>query len=106
MQDNGGTANGGVDLDPTPNTITINVTPVNDAPTVANAIADQNATQGSAFSFQFAANTFNDVDVGDTLTYTATLSNECAAAGLAVVQRGRRGRSRARRGLATLAPSR
>ena len=73
VQDNGGTANGGVDLDPTPNTITINVTPVNDAPTVANAIADQNATQGSAFSFQFALNTFNDVDVGDTLTYTATL---------------------------------
>ena len=76
VQDNGGTANGGVDLDPTPNTITINVTPVNDAPTVANAIADQNATQGSAYLFQFAANTFNDVDVGDTLTYTATLSND------------------------------
>ena len=32
VQDNGGTANGGVDLDPTPNTLTINVTPVNDAP--------------------------------------------------------------------------
>src|SRR5262249_13743591 len=32
VQDDGGTANGGVDLDPTPNTITINVTSVNDAP--------------------------------------------------------------------------
>ena len=32
VQDNGGTANGGVDLDPTPNAITVNVTPVNDAP--------------------------------------------------------------------------
>ena len=32
VQDNGGTANGGVDLDPTPNTITVNVTSVNDAP--------------------------------------------------------------------------
>ncbi len=32
MQDDGGTANGGVDLDQTPNTITIDVTPVNDAP--------------------------------------------------------------------------
>ena len=32
VQDNGGTANGGVDLDPTPNTMTVNVTPVNDAP--------------------------------------------------------------------------
>ena len=76
MQDTGGgTANGGVDLDQTPNTITVDVTAVNDAPVVAHAIADQNATQGSAFSFQFAANTFSDVD-GDPLTYTATLSND------------------------------
>jgi hypothetical protein len=34
VQDDGGTANGGADLDPTPNTLTINVTPVNDAPVV------------------------------------------------------------------------
>ena len=46
----------------------------NDAPTVANPIADQTATEDSAFSFQFAANTFNDVDAGDTLTYSATLA--------------------------------
>jgi hypothetical protein len=32
VQDSGGTANGGLDLDPTPNTITINITPVNDPP--------------------------------------------------------------------------
>ena len=32
VQDDGGTASGGVDLDQTPNTITIDVTPVNDAP--------------------------------------------------------------------------
>ena len=32
MKDNGGTAGGGVDLDQTPNTLTVNVTPVNDAP--------------------------------------------------------------------------
>ena len=32
VQDDGGTLNGGVDLDPTANTITIDVTPVNDAP--------------------------------------------------------------------------
>ncbi len=32
VQDDGGTAQGGIDLDPTPNTITFNVTPVNDAP--------------------------------------------------------------------------
>src|SRR5439155_151256 len=32
VQDNGGTANGGVDLDPTPRLLTVNVTAVNDAP--------------------------------------------------------------------------
>ena len=36
VQDSGGTANGGVDLDPTPNTITIDVTAVNDAPVAAD----------------------------------------------------------------------
>jgi hypothetical protein len=36
VQDDGGTANGGVDLDPTPKTMTINVTPVNDAPTLSD----------------------------------------------------------------------
>ncbi|MDJ0864882.1 MAG: DUF4347 domain-containing protein [Myxococcota bacterium] len=37
VRDDGGTANGGVDLDPTPNTITIDVTTVNDAPVLAPA---------------------------------------------------------------------
>ena len=41
----------------------------NAAPTVANQIADQTATVGTAFSFPFPATTFNDAD-GDTLTYT------------------------------------
>ncbi len=48
------------------------VTNTNDTPTVANPIADQSATEDNAFSFQFAANTFNDVDVGESLTYTAS----------------------------------
>jgi methionine-rich copper-binding protein CopC len=34
VQDNGGTANGGVDTDPSARTLTIDVTPVNDAPVV------------------------------------------------------------------------
>ena len=58
-------------------TMTISVTPVNDAPTVANAIADQSATVDTAFSFQFAANAFDDVD-DSTLTYTATKSDDSA----------------------------
>ncbi len=45
---------------------------VNDAPTLANAIADQSATQGQPFSFTVPANTFADAD-GETLSYTAAL---------------------------------
>ncbi len=50
----------------------------NNFPTVANAIPDQSATAGSAFSYQFPANTFNDADSGDTLTYTATQADDSA----------------------------
>ncbi|NMY52971.1 putative Ig domain-containing protein [Pseudomonas sp. WS 5011] len=53
--------------------VTVNVTPVNDLPTVANAIPNQNATEDAAYNFQFATNTFNDVDAG-ALTYTAQLT--------------------------------
>ena len=48
----------------------------NNAPTVANAIPDQTATEGEAFSYQFPANTFNDVDTSDTLIYTATKGDD------------------------------
>ncbi|GAP95481.1 Ig-like domain-containing protein [Leptolyngbya sp. NIES-2104] len=74
VQDDGGTANGGVDLDASPNTFTFNVTPVNDAPIVANAIPGQTGTEDTAVSFTVPANTFSDVD-GDTLTLTATAIN-------------------------------
>ena len=40
--------------------------------TVANAIPNQNATEDTLFSYQFASNTF--ADVGDTLTYSAQLN--------------------------------
>jgi methionine-rich copper-binding protein CopC len=55
-------------------TLTFNATAVNDAPTLANAIADQAATEGSAFSLS-VANAFTDVDTGDVLTLSATLSD-------------------------------
>ena len=48
---------------------------VNNPPTVANLIADQNAKQGIAFNFQIPTNTFTDIDSGDVLTYSATLEN-------------------------------
>ena len=54
-------------------TSTLTVANVNDAPTVANPIADQAATQDAAFSFTLPAGTFADVDAGDTLSYSATL---------------------------------
>jgi parallel beta-helix repeat protein len=57
---------------------TLNVANVNDAPTVANAILNQTATTNTPFNFQLAANTFNDVDAGDSLTYTATRSDGSA----------------------------
>lgn len=47
----------------------------NHAPTVDHFIPDQYATESAVFSFTFASNTFSDIDVGDTLVYTATLSN-------------------------------
>ena len=49
----------------------------NNAPTVANMIPDQPATVGTAFSYPFPANTFNDAD-GDGLTYTATKPDDTA----------------------------
>ena len=52
-RDNGGTANGGVDLDPTPNTMTVNVTPVNDAPSGA----DNTVTTLEDTAYTFAAAT-------------------------------------------------
>jgi hypothetical protein len=57
---------------------TLTVTNTNDAPTVANLIADRTATEDLPFSFQFAANTFSDADVGDTLTYSAQLADGSA----------------------------
>jgi large repetitive protein len=70
--DLGSTGTGGTLTDT--DTINITINSVNDAPTIANAIPNQNATEDSAFSFQFAANTFSDIDVGDTLTYSAQLA--------------------------------
>lgn len=52
----------------------LNLAPVNDAPTLANPLTDQNASQDSSFSFSVPADTFVDVD-GDTLDYSASLAS-------------------------------
>ncbi|PPC74205.1 Ig family protein, partial [Pokkaliibacter plantistimulans] len=56
---------------------TLTVANVNDAPT-AGVISAQSATEDSAFSFTVPAGTFSDVDVSDSLTYTATLADGSA----------------------------
>ncbi|MCQ4240269.1 Ig-like domain-containing protein [Stutzerimonas stutzeri] len=71
INDGGNTGNGGTLTDS--KTATLQVTAINDAPTVANPIADQSATEDQPLNFQFAANTFADVE-GDTLTYSAQLA--------------------------------
>jgi Ca2+-binding RTX toxin-like protein len=62
-------------------TFNIAVANTNDAPVVANAIADQNASEANAFNFVVPANAFADADVGDTLTYTATLADNSVLPG-------------------------
>ncbi|MBV6486588.1 MAG: hypothetical protein GHHEDOFH_00523 [Pseudorhodoplanes sp.] len=55
-------------------TITVTVRGSNDAPVVANAIDDKQAAVNEEFSFQFADDTFSDIDSGS-LVYSATLEN-------------------------------
>ena len=50
----------------------------NAAPTVANAIADQIAYRGAAFSFVVPINTFADTNSGDTLSYWASRADGAA----------------------------
>ncbi|OUL32945.1 hypothetical protein BV372_18020, partial [Nostoc sp. T09] len=59
----------------TPATQSFTITPVNDAPTLNNAIADQTALKDTTFTFTLPGNTFTDVDAGDSLTYSTTLEN-------------------------------
>ncbi|NOS76641.1 MAG: hypothetical protein HOP35_01715 [Nitrospira sp.] len=53
----------------------LTVTNVNEAPTVAAPLADQQATEDAVFSFTVPAGTFTDVDANDALTYSATLAD-------------------------------
>lgn len=55
--------------------ITVTIHGANDAPTLAQQTPSQNAITGSAFSLALPAGTFSDVDAGDTLTYSASLSS-------------------------------
>ncbi len=80
VQDNGGTTNGGIDLDPTARTMTINVTPVNDAP-IANA--DTATTNEDTPVVINVVN--NDTDIDGTInTATVTVTSGAAHGSLSV----------------------
>ena len=57
---------------------TLTVNNVNEAPTVAAPLANQQATEDAPFSLVVPTGTFADVDPGDTLTYSATLADGAA----------------------------
>ena len=77
VQDDGGTANGGVDLDPTPNTMTVNVTAVNDAP----AGTDKTVTTLEDTAYTFAAADFGFTDPNDSPANTLPAVKITHAAG-------------------------
>jgi VCBS repeat-containing protein len=84
VKDNGGTANGGVDTDPTPNTMTVDVTAVNDPPSGTNATKSINedtpytiAAADFGFSDPLEGNAFAAVKIG-TITSGALANNGAA----------------------------
>ncbi|HSL03114.1 MAG TPA: putative Ig domain-containing protein [Nitrospiraceae bacterium] len=56
----------------------LTVTNVNEVPIMAAPLADQQATEDAPFKFVVPTGTFADVDLGDTLTYSATLAGGAA----------------------------
>ncbi|WP_200384611.1 putative Ig domain-containing protein [Rhodocyclus tenuis] len=56
----------------------LDVTNSNDAPTVGAALPAQTATEDTAFTFTVPTDAFNDADLGDRLSYSATLSDGSA----------------------------
>ena len=62
--------------DGTSQTVTITIAGTEDGPTMDNAIGDQTTTEDTIFSFNIPENSFSDVDISDTLSYTATLDDD------------------------------
>ena len=56
--------------------VTVNNT--TDAPVVSLPLADVSSSEDAAFSYTVPASTFTDADLGDTLSYSATLANGAA----------------------------
>jgi VCBS repeat-containing protein len=74
VQDDGGIANGGVDLDQSANTLTINITAVNDAPVATIAPTAISATEGVALDLKTNGLSISDVDAnGGSVTVTLSV---------------------------------
>jgi hypothetical protein len=75
VQDNGGTANGGVDLDPTPNTLTFDLAAVNDTPTFTKGANQTVVGDTGAYSIPNWATNISaggPDESGQTLTFQVT----------------------------------
>jgi ELWxxDGT repeat protein len=58
-----------------PSNVIFNIASVNDSPELVNPIPNTNFFNNSPSSFTISPNAFRDVDLGDSLTYTATLAD-------------------------------
>ncbi|MDI2146299.1 hypothetical protein KBJ94_30130, partial [Pseudomonas sp. ITA] len=79
VRDNGGTANGGVDTDPTPNTFTFNVTSVNDAPSGTDKTVSLD--EGGRYTFSAADFGFSDSSDSPANAFSALVITTLPAAG-------------------------
>ncbi|HBL30150.1 MAG TPA: hypothetical protein DD490_25210, partial [Acidobacteria bacterium] len=75
VQDNGGTAGGGVDLDPSANTMTVNVTAINDAPTVTTTGGTTAFTEDGGAVVVDSGVTVADIDSANLTSATVTITN-------------------------------
>jgi VCBS repeat-containing protein len=73
VQDNGGTGSGGVDIDPTPRTLTVDVNPLNDAPVATVPGGPYHATAKVALDLAGTGLAVSDVD-GASAVETVTLA--------------------------------
>ncbi len=77
VRDNGGIANGGVDLDPTPNAFKFNIAPVNDVPVTSGPATTLTVLEDTPLVFSAANNnalTVSDIDAGASGLETVTLT--------------------------------
>jgi len=86
VQDDGGTANGGVDLDPTPRIMTIDVTPVDDAPVIVQNTLTLNSGASAKLSpAQLSATDVDNPAAGLLFTVSAVTHGQFALSSVPAV---------------------